>query len=114
MTDQNFEMFEGDTKDIVVTVTDSAGAAVDLTGAVIAWQMARTARSATPAVAKSVGSGIVITDAPGGICTISLDSSDTGGLSGDFYHELEVTDAQANITTVLSGTVTIKPALIGV
>lgn len=112
MTDQNFEMFQGDDKDLVITVTDSAGAAVDLTGAAIAWQMARTARSATPNVSKSVGSGIVITDAPGGICTISLDPTDTEGLTGDFYHELEVTDAQANITTVLSGTVTIKPALI--
>lgn len=104
---QNFEIHAGDSRDIVVTVTDSQGGAVDLTGAAIAWQLARSADAASPAVFKSLGTGISITDGPNGVFTVTLDSADTEGLTGLYYHEAEVTDTAGNRSTVLSGVATI-------
>ena len=109
---QNFEIHAGDSRDIVVTVADSQGAAVDLTGAAIAWQLARSAGSAAPAVSKSLGAGIAITDGPNGVFTVTLDPADTEGLTGLCYHEAEVTDAAGNRSTVLSGVATVIPTLI--
>jgi hypothetical protein len=60
---QNFEIHAGDSREIVVTVVDSQGAAVDLTGATIAWHLAQSTGSGAPLVSKSSGDGIAITDA---------------------------------------------------
>lgn len=114
MNDQNFEMFQGDTKKLAVTVADSAGAAVDLTGATVKWRMAPKVASPTATLSKQTGgAGIDLTDPVAGVFTVNLNSSDTQQLVGEFYHEAEVTDAAANITTVLTGRITIKPSLIG-
>jgi hypothetical protein len=109
---QNFEIHAGDSRDIVVTVTDSQGGAFDLTGAAIAWQLARSAGSTSPAVSKSLGGGIAITDGPNGVFTVTLDPADTAALSGLYYHEAEVTDGAGNRSTVLSGVATVIPTLI--
>jgi hypothetical protein len=109
---QNFEIHAGDSRDIVVTVVDSQGGVVDLTGATIAWHLAQSARAAAPAVAKSLGAGIAITDGANGVFTISLDPADTAALSGLYYHEAEVTDAAGHRSTVLTGVATVVPTLI--
>jgi hypothetical protein len=109
---QNFEIHAGDSRDIVVTVTDSQGAAVDLTGAAVAWQLARSAGSAAAVVSKSLGAGIAITDGPNGVFTVTLDPADTESLTGLYYHEAEVTDAAGNRSTVLTGVATVIPTLI--
>jgi len=94
-------------------VTDSQGGAFDLTGAAaIAWQLACSAGSAAPAVSKSLGAGIAITDGPNGVFTVMLDPSDTAALSGLYYHEAEVTDGAGNRSTVLTGVATVIPTLI--
>ena len=109
---QNFQIHAGDSRELVVTVSDSQGAAVDLSGAAIAWQLARSAGAAAPAVAKALGSGIVITDGPNGVFTVMLDPADSETLSGLYYHEAEVTDAAGQRSTVLSGVATVVPTLI--
>jgi hypothetical protein len=101
---QNFEMFAGDTKYIVVTVSN-----VNLTGASVKWAMKKTIFNATPDVHKdTVSGGINITDAAAGKFTITLAPTDTTDISGSYYHEAEVTDAIGNVSTVLAGTVTIN------
>ena len=113
MDQQNFEMFQGDSKDLVVTVSDAAGQPVDLTGASIKWRAAPAVDSAVATISKATGSGIVITDAVAGEFTVSLVPADTQTLDGEFYHEAQVTDAAGAVSTVLSGHLTILPALIG-
>ena len=107
-TGQNFTMWSGDTKVLEVTITDSDGAAVDLTGATISYVLQRNVNSAAATISKTTDDGISITDASGGVFQITLDASDTASLSGSYYHECQITDASGNASTVFTGTVTMK------
>ena len=100
---QNFEMFAGDTKNIDVTV-----AGVNLAGSTVKWAMKKTIYSAAPDVAKDTVDGITVTDPNGGRFTISLLPSETRSLSGTYYHEAEITDANGNVSTIFTGTITIN------
>lgn len=109
----DFEMHQGDTKRLTVTVKDPAGAVVSLVGAQsIKWWVAKTVRSTVRLIEKSVGSGIVVTNAAGGVITITLSPANTVAVSGSYYHELEVIDSAGDIGTVLRGTLTIHRALV--
>ena len=100
-------MFSGNTRVLRVTVLDQDEVVVDITGATAEFIMAkRPGKSAV--VTKTVGSGIVITDATNGLLEITLEPADTETLSGTFHHELEVTDLGGRKTTVLFGTVTVR------
>ncbi len=108
---EKIEFVSGDSKRLVVSVTDDNDTAVDLTGAVISWQLARSVYGSAE-ISKSVGSGIAITDAVNGEFTVTLDPLDTDALEGDFYHEAQVTDTLGDISTVFSGNITIIKDLI--
>lgn len=112
----SFEMFSGDSMRVNFAITDaSTGNALDLTGATVRWQMSRAKAvgfSRTPALTKTEGGGLEIVDAFGGLILVLLDPEDTEGRSGIFYHELEVQDADGDLSTAYSGTFTIKKSLI--
>lgn len=105
------EMVQGDTVALDFSIVDAAGDAVDLTGAGIRWQMARSVR-ATAILEKAIGDGITVTSATGGAFTVALDPEDTIGLTGSFYFEVEIIDASGNVSTPRSGTISIIPGLI--
>jgi hypothetical protein len=101
---QNFEMFCGDTREIVVTVRDASGSAIDLTGATVLWTLSRSDRCDAEVSKSSPSEGIVLTSAASGQFTITLDADDTEDLDpGDYYHEAEVTDSSGRVSTVLTG-----------
>ena len=109
----DFEMHQGDTKRLRVTVVDETGAAKSLVGAQnIRWWVARKVTSTTKLIQKSTTGGIVVNDASGGILTIEIDPADTQAVSGEYYHELEVVDAADDVGTVLRGTMTVVRALV--
>ena len=58
------------------------------------------------------GSGITVIDVAAGRIDIVLDATDTDALSGEYYHELQLTSAISEISTVLYGQVTIAKDLI--
>lgn len=110
----DFTMYAGDTKVLAVTVLDNVGDPVDITGTDIRWWMAKNAKKIGADVLlkkETGGDGIVITDGPGGVFEVTLDSADTENLKGPYYHEAEVDDAGV-ISTVLTGKATINLALI--
>jgi hypothetical protein len=114
----DFTMVAGDTKTIVFNVKDSGGAALDLTGATIRWGLCAYAASGAIAEAalltKSVGSGITVTDAAGGVCQVALSAANTTAtprMSGRYYHELEVTSGGV-VSTVHRGLIEITPELL--
>jgi hypothetical protein len=112
--DANFEMFRGDTRTLTVTIKDRfTGAVVDLTGASIAWRMAKTADMGNSlTMSKSVGSGITVASPTSGVAVVTINPTDTSTLiPGDYYHDLTVTDASARVVTVLSGRARIKQDL---
>lgn len=107
LIDQNFEMHSGDTKDILVSVLDELDAVVNITGATAVFILSNNPYSAA-IVTKSSGSGIVITDGPAGILTVSLDPADTAALAGSFYYEVELTDASGRVSTIVVGQINIR------
>ncbi len=115
-TGQNVEMFSGDSRTIRFTVTEADGSTpVDLAGCSAKWRASRKLSggfSATPAISKAIGTGITVTDADAGELQVALAPADTAGLSGRYYHELEITDGLGNVSTVATGTLAIVKDLI--
>ena len=108
-----FEMHQGDTKRLVITITDPDGDPISLVGATsIKWWVAKRVTSTSKLLQKDLSDGIVVTDAAGGVVTISIDPEDTVAVTGSYYHELEVIDSAGDIGTVLRGTMTIVRALV--
>lgn len=112
----SFEMFAGDTMRMNFAITDaSTGNELDLFGSTVRWQMSRAKTvgfSSTPILSKTEGDGLEIVDAFGGLILVRLAPEDTEGRSGVFYHEVELIDADGDVSTAYSGTFTIKKALI--
>ena len=111
----DFSMFAGDSKAITVTVKDSLGAIVDLTGASITWEMSQYAQgtfSRTALLTKTLAGGGITCPAPTtGVFNVILDAVDTASLVGYFYQEAEVT-VSGDKYTVLAGHISIQPTLI--
>lgn len=105
-TDQDFEMFQGDDKELHVLVTDEDGMPVDLTGATVTWKMYRSFKD--EATVKDITSGISIPSPLNGIFIVTLLPSDTENIFGGFFHEAQVKDIRGMVTTVMTGHIRIK------
>jgi hypothetical protein len=110
VTNQDFTIYQGDEPVLQFTVQDSAGAALDITGATFKWGLARSLAK-TSSVSKTSVSGITIIDGPTGRVDVTLLQADTVGLSGIFVHELSMT-LGAKENTVSTGTVTINDSTV--
>lgn len=103
---QNFEMWSGDNKDVIYTVTNGTGASKDLTGTSVVWVLSEDPSSGS-LVKRSTDSGSGITIA-GCTFTVSLSPTDTSSLAGLYYHESQVRDGTSDISTVAVGHVKIN------
>lgn len=111
MQQQNFIMCSGDTRTLTVTVNDRVtGDPIDLTGASIAWVLAKNNKS-TAEIEKSVGSGITVATPASGVFVVTINPADTTDLDGIYYHEAQVTDASGRVVTVMRGRATIETDL---
>lgn len=117
---QDFEMHSGNDRDLVVTVTDAAGAVVDISAAsAIRWSVSQLdesgtiplPKSETALLAKTLGGGITITNGPLGIFTVALPKADTESLRGSYYHEAEIV-LSAKESTIMFGKLAIYRNLI--
>ncbi len=110
-TSQDIEVYAGEIRSIVVTVTNNNDRAVeDLTSASVSWKVKS---GSTTVISKSVGSGIALASDPTtGVFTISLQAADTSSLSGVYAHEARVTLADGTIATVSVGRFIVRPTLI--
>jgi phage terminase large subunit-like protein len=100
---RHFTLAAGDSATLSVTATDSAGSALNLTGSTLEWVLS-DGRQAQ--VTKTDSDGITVTNAAGGLFTVSLNPADTTSLpDGLYYHVATATDADDAVTTVLSGRV---------
>lgn len=112
-TAQNFTMWAGDTKTLSISVQNSAGNAQDITGATFNWALKIATGNRRTLLTKSSSDGITITNATAGTLTVAIVTADTRSLKGTYTHELEMTDSAGNISTVLTGTVTINESIAG-
>jgi len=93
MGDNRISMFRGDDNPITLTITDSAGDAVDITGYTFFMTVKKTYEdSDTDAIiSKTVKNH---TDPTGGITTITLTNSDTSKAAGVYKYDIQMkTDA---------------------
>ncbi len=112
---QDVTMLSGDSKTLTVTVDDGATppVAIDITGYTVWWWASRLSSSGKFAATATLqkdnagGGGVAITDAANGKFQVTLAPADTAALAGDFYHEAQVRDGAGNISTVLTGKLTI-------
>jgi hypothetical protein len=109
---QNFEMWTGETKRLIVKVTDDeTGLALNLTGALaIEWKVKRGESDSTTLLTKSLtDSGVLITNAVEGEFTVKLDPDATQNFSkGLYYHLSKVTDSIGRTSVVMTGTITLN------
>lgn len=103
---QDFEMYAGDTKSIRVTITDSGGDAVNLSGSTLRYVICRTA-DGTPIIDKSTDDDITVSS---NVATIPLPAAETEALVGGYYHELELTDTLGTVSTLFVGSVYVRPS----
>lgn len=103
---QDFEMYSGDHRNVIFTVTNANSASIDLTGAYGVWALSNDAKTASILrLTSDSGCGMTLS---GCTATVSLSPAHTAGLSGYYYHELQIKDSGSNISTVAVGTVTIN------
>lgn len=109
---QNITIVAGNSLSVHVTVSDEDGAAIDLTGATVKWQVATSpdGTRSDPVISKQTGSGISILAS--GV-TIAIDPIDTITLRpGTYYHEVQVSLGDGTVGTVTQGTFLINPSII--
>lgn len=112
-----FDMFAGNGRKLIIDiVADETGDPEDITDATVLWQCARgttTKFSRTPVITKTMGHGIVVSDASGGVVEVSLTAADTASLpAGTYYHELLVIDVTGDQQNLVADTFTIKRRLV--
>jgi hypothetical protein len=106
-TKQDVTCYAGETVTINVAVT-SNGVAFNLAGYSIKYQLA----TATPLI-KTIGSGITVTDAVGGLFTITLSAANTSEIPGAFKHACKIKSIGAVVSLIFVGTLTINDSVVG-
>ncbi len=100
----NEEMMRGDSRIFNLTVYDTDGLPVDITGATITFKLART-RDTALVFSKE---GTIVT-AEEGTAKITILANETTSFDGDYYYEVEVTYPSGENSTVVYGDFTFLP-----
>lgn len=108
----NLKMYRGDTAEFRVTALDIDGEPLNLTGA-SAWFTAKnnTADLDNAAVfQKTIGDGITVVNAVGGIMLVRLAEVDTSSITGKVFlqYDLQVKDATDGVWTVSRGVILVE------
>lgn len=104
---QDVSLYEGDTLNLTIPITDEAGAALDLTGAQLEWVLADSPGS-IPLLTKTTASGITVSNPVTGVAVVGITHADSANLGGIYWHQLVVTDAFGDVATVTTGAFTVK------
>jgi hypothetical protein len=108
MIGQNFSMYQGDTKNIEIEVTDANDAILPLDpydG--IRWVMYHPTTKAL-VLEKTLGDGITVPTPANGVLVISLEPSDTESVVPNTYnHECELMNGATVVATVTTGIIKI-------
>lgn len=109
--DFTFEMWRGDTEvfDAAITV---GGLPVNITGCTLRFTAKRSLQDsdADAIFQRITPTEIVITNGPGGLCQITVASTDTASETQDVrcYCDLQLVDTLGNVSTTATGTLHIK------
>lgn len=101
------EVFRGDSSVLNVTVTNSVGAAFDLTGTTEITFTMRQLETGAILLQKTLGTGVTITPpVTAGIFTVVIAAGDTDLIEGTQIYDMEI-EISGEVYTVVKATVTI-------
>lgn len=107
----NFSIVRGDTYEETWVLTDSLGAAVDLTGGKLYFTMKNNFTDADGSAIialSSPASGIVITSAPTGAATFTITAAQSAAfVVGSYKYDVQFKDVNGLIKTLVRGIVTV-------
>jgi hypothetical protein len=108
-TGQNFEIYQGNTRDVVIEVLDSdTGLPVSLSGYSVRWVVYEQTSKAIVLQKASGGTGITVPNPTDGKIIIALDAADTQNLTPKVYnHECEIYISTTSVITVSVGTMNV-------
>lgn len=95
-TDQPFEITVYQRTATDAEILAGTGTAQNISGWSLSWMLKKlkTDEDSAALITKTTLSGIVLTDAVNGVCTVTVDDVDTDALvAGLYHHELKRTDA---------------------
>lgn len=106
----NLKIYQGATFRRTVTINNSLGVAINLTGATARMQIREFIAATTTIIELNEANGrALITDAAGGVITLMIADEDTALLTfAKAVYDLEVEYADGTVDRVLQGTVTLS------
>ena len=98
-TRSDISIKSGDTYTRVLTVTDSSGAAINITGASLTFALKQYMGSVV------LTSSLALTTPASGIATLELSAAQTAALTAEriYRYGVQVTDTQSKVTTPIEG-----------
>jgi aminopeptidase-like protein len=103
----NLTIDQGSTFSVDIDVTDADGDALNLTDFTVQGQMRKTYTSSTATTFVSE-----ITNATGGVVTISLTAATTNALkAGRYVYDVEITSPASVVTRIVEGQVEVTPGV---
>lgn len=111
--DRDIVLHAGDDIEIAVDVFDAEDAPLGLEGATVVWAVAARDASATRVMTRSTTGGGITLGEPANRFVIAIAAGDTATLAGRYRHHAQIIDGAGNRSTVLAGTLTILPGIIG-
>lgn len=96
---QDFQIYKGEVKNIILTIKDAAGALVDVSGKDMLYRVSKDSKSTSYMIEKDQSAMEILST---GVVQISFNHDDTDELkSGLWYHEHRVIDGNnAEIVTM--------------
>lgn len=105
----DLEYYRGDDHSFIMTITDSSGTAIDITGYTFTYTVKNIKDNviddSTAIIQKSVTSH---TDPTAGITSIALTPTETNVTPGVYYHDFQMKDTSGDIFTFAEGKTRIK------
>lgn len=102
MREVNLSMTRGDSRQYIIDVVDEKGVAVDVTGALINFRLAKDKTKPVDLLLVN-GAQVGVVDGVLGQLSIRLTTADTDPLLGDYFYEIELMFPFGGNSTVLYG-----------
>jgi hypothetical protein len=116
MTNQDFEIPEGDTRTVSVPLVDADGAVFAVpAGATVRWWASRSPFDGNAALIKKTTPGTIALSTSGGQTTVNValvDADTRGRAFKRLYHEGYVAQLDGQILRLFSGTMTVTKTLV--
>lgn len=105
-TGQNFEIYQGNTREIIILVTDDdTGLPMNLSGYSIRWVAYEQTSKSIVLEKTSGGGGITVPNPANGEIVITIANADTQNLVPKLYnHECEISISTTSVITTTVGT----------